>query len=344
MAMVNKRNASRPFSRAMLALAALCLAAPGARAAFTSRLQVGNWNGGVWADDNTKQFRNCGLSLKFSGGTEFTVLVTPELNPLFIVIDPKIQATPQQQLTAPVKFDQGAELRWTGFAVSATMVQFGLPPIPDSYDKVRKATKFAFILPGLNTTVDITGIAQVMPRLYECVIAERGKLALPPSAADVTPADRKEAASAGLALAEKAGVGAYMVFPDKERPPGFQGAPVVWGYPGVAGPGGPTNVLSTADWRPASDGDTIQQARAKAVERLRAIAANAVIGDLPALPGKPDSAGVSVVVNNTYEEIYLARRKNGGYFQFSTSSPLAGRKTAEAIGEKYRAAIAAIVP
>ena len=81
-------------------------------------------------------------------------------------------------------------------------------------------------------------MAAVLPRLIECAITERAKMNLPPSAAQETPADRHDAAMAGLALAEKAGVGNYIVFPDKDRPPGFQGAPAVWGHVGVPGPGG----------------------------------------------------------------------------------------------------------
>ncbi len=327
-----------------LSLVVGALISVGAQAAYSSRLQVGNWSGGVWVDDATKEFRNCGLSVKFTGGSEFTVIVPANLNPVFVIIDPRIQATPQQRFNVPTKFDQGPELQAPALALSPTMVQIGLPPLPNGYDMARKATKFAAILPGLNSTFDIAGMAEVLPKLVECAIVERAKLALPPSAAQETPFDRLEAAMAGLALAEKSGVGGYIVFPDRERPPGFQAAPSVWGHVGAQGPGGPANILASAYWQTPAAGATIAEAKATLLQRLRSLNKdpNAQYGDLPAIPGRPDTAGVFSIGNNVYEELYLVKRRNGGYFQFTTSTPLPARATAAAAGARYRAAIAAI--
>lgn len=317
-----------------------------AQADYASRLAVGNWNGGVWVDNTSKEFRNCGLAVKFAGGSEVTVIVPATLAPVVVIIDPRIKAAPQQRFTVPVKWDQGPEVQASALALGPTMVQIALPPFPDRYDTTRKATKFAAVLPGLNSAFDITGMAAVLPRLLECAVTERAKMALPPSAAQETPADRNEAAMAGLALAEKSGVGNYIVFPDKERPPGFQGAPSVWGHVGVSGPGGPANVLCSAYWQTPAAGPSIAEAKATLMERLKSLNKDpkAQYGDLPPIPGRPDTVGVYSIGNNVYEELYLVKRRNGGFFQFTTSTPLPGRATAEATGGKYRAAIAAMFP
>lgn len=317
-----------------------------AQADYASRLTVGNWNGGVWVDSASKEFRNCGLAVKFAGGSEVTVIVPANLAPVIVIIDPRIKATPQQRFTVPVKWDQGPELQAPALALGPTMVQVALPAFPDSYDTTRKATKFAAVLPGLNSSFDITGMAGVLPRLVECALTERAKMTLPPSAAQETPADRHEAALAGLALAEKSGVGNYIVFPDKERPPGFQNAPSVWGHVGVPGQGGPANVLMSAYWQTPAAGPSIAEAKATLLERLKSLNKDpkAQYGDLPPIPGRPDTAGVYAIGNNVYEELYLVKRRNGGFFQFTSSTPLPGRAAAEATGARYRAAIAAMFP
>lgn len=318
----------------------------GAKADYASRLTVGNWNGGVWIDSASKEFRNCGLSVKFSGGSELTVIVPANLAPVIVIIDPRVQATPQQRFTVPTKWDQGSDLQAQALALGPTMVQVALPPFPDNYDSTRKATKFAAALPNLNSSFDITGMQSVLPRLLECAITERSKMNLPPSAAQETPADRHEAGLAGLALAEKSGVGNYVVFPDKERPPGFQGAPSVWGHVGASGPAGPANVLLSAYWQTPAAGPSIAEAKATLLERVKSLMKDPKpqYGDLPSIPGKPDSVGFFAAGNNVYEEFYLVKRRNGGFFQFSSSTPLPARATAEAVGARYRAAIAAILP
>jgi hypothetical protein len=318
----------------------------GAQAEYASRLNVGNWNGGVWVDNASKEFRNCGLGVKFSGGTEVTVIVPASLAPVIVIMDQRITATPQQRFTVPAKWDQGPEVQAAALGLGPTMVQVALPPFPDKYDATRKATKFGAVLPGLNSSFDITGMSAVLPRLLECAITERAKMNLPPSAMQETPADRHEAATLGLALAEKSGVGNYIVFPDKERPPGFQGAPAVWGHVGAPGPGGPANVLLSAYWQTPAAGPSLAEAKATMMERVKSLMKDPKpqYGDLPPIPGKPESTGFFAIGNNVYEELYLVKRRNGGFFQISTSTPLPGRATAEAVGARYRAAIGALLP
>jgi hypothetical protein len=318
----------------------------GAQADYASRLTVGNWNGGVWVDAASKEFRNCGLAVKYSAGSELTVIVPANITPVVVIIDPRIKATPQQRFTVPAKWDQGPELQAPALALGPTIVQVALPAFPDNYDTTRKATKFAAALPGLNSSFDITGMAAVLPRLLECATTERAKMTLPPSSAQETPADRQEAAMAGLALAEKAGVGNYIVFPDKERPPGFQGAPAVWGHVGVPGPSGPANVLMSAYWQTPAAGPSITEAKETLLQRVKSLMKDPKpqYGDLPPIPGKPDSVGIFAIGNNVYEELYLVKRRNGGFFQFTSSTPLPGRAAAEAVGARYRAAIAAMFP
>lgn len=334
------------MSAAAWACGAALLWCSSAHADYASRLAVGNWNGGVWVDNASKEFRNCGLGVKFSGGTEVTIIVPANLAPVIVVMDQRIKATPQQRFTVPTKWDQGGEAQSAALALGPTMVQIPLPAFPDQYDATRKATKFAAALPGLNSSFDITGMSAVLPRLLECVITERAKMNLPPSAMQETPADRHEAALAGLALAEKSGVGNYIVFPDKERPPGFQGAPAVWGHVGAQGPGGPANVLLSAYWQTPAAGPGIAEAKKTLMERVKSAMKDPKpqYGDLPPIPGKPESAGFFAIGNNVYEEFYLVKRRNGGFFQFTTSTPVSGRATAEAVGARYRAAIPAILP
>jgi len=334
------------MSAAAWACGAALLWCSSAQADYASRLAVGNWNGGVWVDNTSKEFRNCGLGVKFSGGTEVTVIVPANLAPVIVILDQRIKATPQQRFSVPTKWDQGPEAQAAALALGPTMVQIAMPPFPDKYDATRKATKFGTVLPGLNSSFDITGMSAVLPRLLECAITERAKMNFPPSAMQETPADRHEAAVAGLALAEKSGVGSYIVFPDAERPPGFQGAPSVWGHVGVQGPGGPANVLLSAYWQTPAAGPGIAEAKSALMERVKSLMKDPKpqYGDLPPIQGKPESAGFFAIGNNVYEELYLVKRRNGGFFQFSTSTPLPGRATAQAVGARYRAAIAAMLP
>jgi hypothetical protein len=331
------------IQRVVLCAAALAALGP-AQAQFTSRMQVGNWNGGAYANPDTKVFGNCGLSVKFQSGTEFTVLVTNDYRALMIVIDPRIQTQPQARLSVPAKFD-ASDIALQGTALTATMVQMPLPALPNNYDIVRNTKRISFTLPGFTTTIDVGGLDKALPRIFECVVAERAKMTLPPAPAQEQPTDRPEAVTAGLAVAEKLGIGQYIVFRDEARPGGqeFKGSPVVWGHAGIPGPGGPANVLGVAFMRLVPPNATTAEAKAAFLADLNRIGRKQ-LGDLPAIPGRPDSFGVWASGEAAYEEWYLVRRKSGGYYQFTTTTPLAGRKTAEAVGEKYRGAIAAVLP
>ncbi|MGL4242787.1 MAG: hypothetical protein ACRCTI_16870 [Beijerinckiaceae bacterium] len=328
-----------------LTLCAIFLAAlTPANAEFTSRIQVGNWNGGAWANPQTKVFSNCGLSVKFQSGTEFTVLMTNDYRPFLIVIDPRIQTQPQARMAVPAKFD-ASDIELQGTALTATMIQMPLPGIPNNYDIIRGTKRISFTLPGFTTTIDVAGLDKALPRIFECTVAERAKMQLPAAPAQEQPLDRAEAVAAGLAVAEKVGLGSHIVFRDEARPGGneFKSSPVVWGHAGVPGPGGPANILGIAFIRMATPDVATAAAKAHFLSDLNRIGRKQT-GDLPAIPGRPESFGVWAVGEAAYEEWYLVRRKNGGYFQFTTTTPLAGRRTAEAAGEKFRAAIAAVAP
>ncbi len=324
-------------------VAALGIAVP-AQAEFTSRFQVGNWNGGVFVNPDNKVFANCGLSLTFQSGTQFTILMTSDYRPFMLVGDTRIQAQPRQQLQVPAKFDAN-DITLQGTALTPTIVQMPLPAIPNNYDILRNTKRLSLNLPGLSTTIDTSGIDKVMPRVFECTVAERAKMQLPPAPAQEQPIDRPEAVTAGLALAEKLNLGSYIVFRDEARPGGneFKETPVVWGHAGVQGPGGATNVLATAFIRMATPTASTAEAKAHFIADLQRIGRKQ-FGDLPPIPGRPDSFGVWAGGENAYEEWYLVRRKSGGYYQFTTMTPNAGRRTAEAVGAHYREAIAAIVP
>jgi hypothetical protein len=332
------------LSPSSLALAALMLpAAFAAHADFTSKLQVGNWSGGAWADNATKEFRNCGLTLKFNGGTALSVIVPASLVPVLMIADPRLTLQPKQPVSARAKFGAGAELQLGGVAISPTMAQLALPPIPHNYDMIRKAPGFSVILPGLNTTLNIDGVAQVLPQVIDCALRERARLANPPAPAGAV-VGKVEAMLAGLAIAERSGIGAYMIFPDDQRPGNFQGAAMVAGYVRAQGPGGPANILTTAYWLGPETGQTIEQARQTQLVRMRQVDPNALIATLPPIPGLANSVGVSSLGNGVYEEIYLVQKPGGGFFQFTTSTPAPGRMTAEAAGVKFRAAIGQVIP
>lgn len=120
----------RQFSVVATACGAAMVWCAGAQAEYASRLNVGNWNGGVWVDNASKEFRNCGLGVKFSGGTEVTVIVPASLAPVIVIMDQRITATPQQRFTVPAKWDQGPEVQAAALGLGPTMVQVALPPFP----------------------------------------------------------------------------------------------------------------------------------------------------------------------------------------------------------------------
>jgi hypothetical protein len=331
-------------SRSFAFAAALVTAAQPAHAEFTSTMQVGNWNGGAYALPQTKTFANCGLSVKLQSGTEFALMMNSEYEPYMIVIDPRIQTQAEARMNVPVKFDaSGIDLQ--GTALRPNMVRMMLPTMPNNYDILRNTKRISVTLPGLETTIDVTGIDKVLPRIFECTVAERSKMTLPPAPAQERPIDRAEAIVAGLAVAEKLGIGPYIVFRDDARPGGggFKNTPVVWGHPGVPGPGGPANILGVSFIRMATQEVTTAASKAHFLADLARIGRKQV-GDLPQVPGRPESFGVWSLGEAAYEEWYLVRRKSGGYFQFATTTPSPGRRASEAFGEKLRAAIAAIIP
>lgn len=328
-----------------------CLAAaslgPGAvRAGLTQRLQVGNWNGGVWVDDKSGEFRNCGLGLKFNAGTQLTVVVAGNYNVAILVADPRIAATAQQRFEATVKFENGPEQKTPALALSPTLVQLAAPPLPDSYDTLRESKRLSLVVPGLTTTVDVTGLDKVLPRLLECVATERAKAKLAPSqAAPGLPQDRLEAGFVGLAAAEKVGA-PYIVFADGKRPPGFDRPVTLWGHAGVPGPDGPANIMGMTFWNAPlpNDGAPARREARKALIGKACADGSLQMADLPGVDGRADSFGIGFTCQNKYEEIYFVPRRNGGWFEIGLNSPPGKKGTLAAFGAKYRAALGGILP
>lgn len=316
-----------------------------AQADFTQRMQAGNWGGGVWVDNQTKEFRNCGLTLTLSGGTSVSVIVPANLFPALMVTDPKLQLTAKQPVQAKAKFGEGAEILINGTALSPTLIQFAMPAWPHNYDLMRNAKTLALTVPGLSTTLNIEGIAQAMPQAIGCAVRERVTLKAPPAVAPRgVPFEKVETTLIGLAVAERSGIGPYIVFADDKRPGNMQQAALVTGFAGAQGPGGTANILSTAYFIDAGAGLTNEAQKAALMARARSVDPKGVFGDLPGVPNKPNSVGLSMIGNGVYEEFYLVQKPGVGYFQFTTSTPLAGRATAEAAGAKLRAALALVVP
>jgi hypothetical protein len=118
---------------------------------------------------------------------------------------------------------------------------------------------------------------------------------------------------------------------------------MVAGYVGAQGPGGPANILLVAYYT-GELGRTPAEAKQAMVARMKSINPNTAIGDLPPIPGKPNSFGISGLGGAAYEEFYLIEKPGKGWFQFGTATPAAGRATAEAAGVKVRSAIAVAFP
>jgi hypothetical protein len=333
-------TSSRRFGPALAA--ALCCSVLPAAAEYSSKLQMGNWSGGAWTDPATKEFRNCGLSVGFNGGMRFTFIVPGNLAPVIMYADQRVTAAAQSRFPVKAKFGDGPEMTLNGLAVSQGMVQLALPVIPHNYDAVRNAKQIALTLPGLTTTLNVDGFAKAMPQVIDCAIRERAKLqAQPPTDGD--PGAR-EAAMAGLAVAERSGVGGYIVFADDKRPGNMQNAAMVAGFVGAAGPGGAANILTTTYFVGLDKGRTTAEQKAALQQRIRTSDPKATFGDLPSIPGKPESFGIVAIGNNVYEEFYMVRRPAGGYYQFSTGTLLPGKATAEAAGVKFRNALGLVLP
>jgi hypothetical protein len=337
MRIVPRLGAARPVVVACAALAGFP-----AHAEYSSRLQMGNWSGGAWTDPATKEFRNCGLSVGYSAGTRFTFVVPGNLAPVMMYADQRIQAQPQSRFPVKAKFGDGAEMTLNGLAVSQGMVQITLPTIPHNYDVIRNAKQIALVLPGMTTTLNVEGFAKAMPQVIDCAVRERAKLQAPPQI-DGDPGAR-EAALAGLAVAERSGVGDYIVFADDKRPGNMQQAASVAGFVGAAGPGGPVNILTTTYFIGPDKGRNNAEQKASLMQRIRSADPKATFGDLPGIPGKPNSFGIFAIGNNVYEEFYMVQRPAGGYHQFTTGTPLPGKATAEAAGVKFRAALSLVMP
>jgi hypothetical protein len=333
---------SRVFSLAL----PLLLAAGVADAGFASRLQQGNWSGGVWVDDKTGEFRNCGLGLKFAGGTEITLVFPANLNVALIVSDPRIALTPQQRFQTTVKVDEAAERTGSALALTANMAQIVGATLGADYDALRGAKRIGVAVPGLATTLDVSGIDKALPKLLECVIAERAKMK--PPAAGPSPVDEAittEAGLIGLAAAEKVGA-PYIVFANGKRPPGFDRPITLWGHPGAPGPDGPANIMGMTFWNPPqqNDGAEARREARKALLRQACADGSLQIGDLPGLDGRADSFGIGFICQNKYEEVYYVPRRRGGWYEIGLNSPPGKRKTLEAIGARYRAALGALLP
>jgi hypothetical protein len=174
--------------------AAIISPSPATYAAEFRHQNWGQWSGGAYNNDQTRQFSHCAAGVPYRSG----VFMMVSINRLFVwslgFADPEWNLTPGQGISVDISFDGGPA--WNGMATALRKDLVSIPMDVNSalISAFRGSTRMIAQAQGQTFVFNLDGTSRLMPGLVQCVqtelAVERGE---PPPALAKTPTPIKPA-------------------------------------------------------------------------------------------------------------------------------------------------------
>jgi hypothetical protein len=168
----------------------------GARGPYGT-INVGNWKGGAFTNDQTGAFSHCGATAVYSSGIIFLVMVdgVPSWSLGFAHDSWTLSAG--QSFPIALTFDGGPAVNVQGAAISNKLVRVPMPDTSALIKQFRKAKSMTAYAQGQLYQFNLDQTAQLLPTLVNCVakvkqhgVANAGDFALPVAAKQAAAAAR----------------------------------------------------------------------------------------------------------------------------------------------------------
>ena len=171
---------------------ALATAPAEARGPYGS-INVGNWKGGAFTNDQTGAFSHCVAGASYDSGIYFMVLVDQGAAWSLGFQHPKWSFTNNQSFPIALTFDGQRPFYVQGAAVSANMVRVPMPTDSALIGQFRKAKAMTAFTQGQLFHFNLDQTAQLLPALVNCVamvkqqgVANAGDFSARPAAKPAT--------------------------------------------------------------------------------------------------------------------------------------------------------------
>ncbi|MDB5604158.1 MAG: serine protease [Bradyrhizobium sp.] len=166
-------------------------------------INIGNWQGGAYTDDETGSFTHCAAGATYQSGIYFAVSVGENLSWRLGFAHENWQLTPGQAFALALTFDGQPAINVQGVPISSHLVNVEMPANSSLIAQFRKAKVMTVFAQGQLFQFTLTQTAQLLPSLANCVIsvkkngvANAGEFAVAPVAKPVVataPAQSKPA-------------------------------------------------------------------------------------------------------------------------------------------------------
>jgi S1-C subfamily serine protease len=204
----------RSILAAGIALGVFMQAASSHAAGPIQRLQVGNWHGGSFTNDQTGAFSHCSALSSYKSGILLMVLVNSSFRWSLRLARPGAQMTPGVSVLVEVTFNGRSQYHVVAFVLTNELVEIPMPEGSALVQTFRHSSQMSVTANGFAAAFDLTQADALFPALTACV---RKNLGLPEVATAAAPRPapvKKPATPAAMPSAP-----AVAAEPEKPSPP-----------------------------------------------------------------------------------------------------------------------------
>ncbi|MGA2292075.1 S1C family serine protease [Bradyrhizobium sp.] len=155
-------------------VATLCLVASSsstsARGPYGS-INLGNWHGGAYTDDNSGLFTHCAAGATYQSGIYFVVSVSGDFSWRLGFAHENWQLTPGQGFPLALTFDGQAAINVQGMPIGSHLVNVEMPANSALIAQFRKAKVMTAFAQSQLFQFSLNQTAQLLPSLANCVVS-----------------------------------------------------------------------------------------------------------------------------------------------------------------------------
>lgn len=148
-------------------------------------INVGNWHGGAYTNDNSGTFSHCAAAASYQSGILFLVSVGQDFSWTLGFFHQNWKLTPGEAFALSLTFDGQPAINVLGMPIGTTLVSVGMPANSTLINQFRKAKVMTAFAQGQLFQFNLTQTAELLPSLVNCVssvkkngIAGAGEFAL----------------------------------------------------------------------------------------------------------------------------------------------------------------------
>ena len=146
-----------------------------------STFKIGNWNGGVYTNDNTGVFSHCAASVGYKSGITLIFAVTRDLTWSMGLVNDKWNLQPDAKHPVTYWVDNGEVRNGTAEVLRSNHVRVRLPGDDNLFDRFRRGRTLEIRTSQQVFKFNLTSTSRMLQSLLQCARRERDRSPLPPT-------------------------------------------------------------------------------------------------------------------------------------------------------------------